>query len=273
LSLQTLKKLSLIGMGRMGKSMVGGWLNSGLSTNKIQIIDPNISVNDKFITENGLSKKSLEEIDLTQGTIVIAVKPQVVENILIALRGKLTSETTIISIVAGYSTKDIRNYIGMEPKLIRTMPNTPAAIGKGMTAIFSDSTLDQNIRSEAEALFSAIGEYCWIDDEDQMHIITAISGSGPAYYYLLTECLIEIASSRGLERDNAALLVEQTFTGSAALAESSPNISPAQQRQNVTSPGGTTEAALKILMEDDKLKRLLDLAINSAAERSKNLSK
>ena len=253
--------------------MVGGWLNSGLSANQIQIIDPNISINDKFMTENALRIKSLEEIDSTQGTIVIAVKPQVVENILIALKGKLTSETTIISIVAGYSTKDIRNYIGMEPKLIRTMPNTPAAVGKGMTALFSDSALDQNIRSEAEALFSAIGKYCWIKEEDHMHLITAISGSGPAYYFLLTECLIEIATGRGLEKDTAALLVEQTFSGSAVLAESSPNISPTEQRQNVTSPGGTTEAALKILMEDDKLKRLLDLAINSAAERSKNLSK
>ena len=199
-------------MGRMGKSMVYGWLNSGLSANKIQIIDPNISINDDFITENDLSIKCLEEIDPTQGTIVIAVKPQVVENVLITLREKLTSETTIISIVAGYSTKDIRN-------------------------------------------------------------ITAVSGSGPAYYYLLTECLIEIASSCGLEKDIAALLVEQTFTGSAALAETFPNISPTQHRQNVTSPGGTTEAALKILMEDDKLKGLLDLAINSAVERSKNLSK
>ena len=260
-------------MGRMGKSMVGGWLNSGLSANQIQIIDPNISINDKFMTENALRIKSLEEIDSTQGTIVIAVKPQVVENILIALKGKLTSETTIISIVAGYSTKDIRNYIGMEPKLIRTMPNTPAAVGKGMTALYSDSALDQNIRSEAEALFSAIGKYCWIKEEDHMHLITAISGSGPAYYFLLTECLIEIATGRGLEKDTAALLVEQTFSGSAVLAESSPNISPTEQRKNVTSPGGTTEAALKILMEDDKLKRLLDLAINSAAERSKNLSK
>ena len=260
-------------MGRMGKSMVDGWLNSGLSVNKIQIIDPNISVNDKFITENDLSMKSLEEIDSTQGIIVIAVKPQVVENVLITLRGKLTSETTIISIVAGFSTKDIRNYIGKEPKLIRTMPNTPAAIGKGMTAIFSDSALDQNIRSEAEALFSAIGNYCWIEDEDHMHLITAVSGSGPAYYYLLTECLIEIACSCGLEKDTAALLVEQTFTGSAALAETFPNISPTQHRQNVTSPGGTTEAALKILMEDDKLKELLDSAINSAVERSRNLSK
>ena len=213
------------------------------------------------------------EIDSTQGTIVIAVKPQVVENVLITLRGKLTSETTIISIVAGYSTKDIRNYIGKAPKLIRTMPNTPAAIGKGMTAIFSDSALDQNIRSEAEALFSAIGKYCWIEDEDHMHLITAVSGSGPAYYYLLTECLIEIASSCGLEKNTAALLVEQTFTGSAALAETFSSISPTQHRQNVTSPGGTTEAALKILMEDDKLKGLLDLAINSAVERSKNLSK
>ena len=157
-------------MGRMGKSMVYGWLNSGLSANKIQIIDPNISINDKFITENDLSMKSLEEIDSTQGTIVIAVKPQVVENVLITLREKLTSETTIISIVAGYSTKDIRNYIGKVPKLIRTMPNTPAAIGKGMTAIFSDSALSQDIRSEAEALFSAIGKYCWIEDEDHMHI-------------------------------------------------------------------------------------------------------
>ena len=125
---------------------------------------PNISINDDFITENDLSVKCLEEIDYTQGTIVIAVKPQVVENILITLREKLTSETTIISIVAGYSTKDIRNYIGKAPKLIRTMPNTPAAIGKGMTAIFSDSALSQNIRSEAEALFSAIGKYCWIED-------------------------------------------------------------------------------------------------------------
>ena len=221
-------------MGRMGRSMVYGWLNSGLSANKIQIIDPNISINDDFITENDLSIKCLEEIDPTQGTIVIAVKPQVVENVLITLREKLTSETTIISIVAGYSTKDIRNYIGKVPKLIRTMPNTPAAIGKGMTAIFSDSALSQNIRSEAEALFSAIGKYCWIEDEDHMHLITAVSGSGPAYYYLLTECLIEIASSCGLEKDIAALLVEQTFTGSAALAETFPNISPTQHRQNVT---------------------------------------
>tara|TARA_Y100000591_G_scaffold152728_1_gene131427 strand:+ start:3192 stop:4013 length:822 start_codon:yes stop_codon:yes gene_type:complete len=273
LSLQTIKKLTLIGFGRMGKSMVRGWLDGGLSSNAIQIIDPNISSADKFITENNLSMNSLEKIDLSQGMIVLAVKPQVLENILSSIKEKVTLESIIISIVAGYPIEDIRSYIGVGPKLIRTMPNTPAAIGKGMTAIFSDSALDQHTRLEAESLFGTIGKYCWIENEDHMHLITAISGSGPAYYYLLTECLIEIALSGGLDIEIARLLVEQTFTGSAALAEKFPDISPAQQRQNVTSPGGTTEAALKILMEDDKLKKLLGLAINSAAERSKSLSK
>ena len=260
-------------MGRMGQSMIHGWLNGGLSSGSLQIIDPNIKTTDKFLTKNNLKMSSIEEIDLTQDIIVVAVKPQSMENVLSTLKEKVTSQTTIISIVAGYTTQDIRRYIGSEPQLIRTMPNTPAAIGKGMTAIFSDGKLTSNIRLEVEELFRAIGEYCWIEEEDSMHLITAISGSGPAYYYLLTECLVDIATSKGLDQDIARLLVQQTFIGSASLAENFPNISPSQQRKNVTSPGGTTEAALKILMEDDKLKELFNEAINSATERSKILSK
>ena len=273
MSLPSIKKLSLIGMGRMGKSMLQGWLAGGLNNGSVQIIDPNISISDEFLVENDLKLISIEEIDLTGGIIIIAVKPQVMDSVLSTLGEVGTSKVTFISIVAGYSTTDIRSNIGMEPKLIRAMPNTPAAIGKGMTAIFSDDTLDQGMKLETEALFNVIGKYCWIEEEDYMHLITSISGSGPAYYYLLTECLVDIAISKGLDREIAQLLVEQTFTGSAALADIFPNISPEQHRHNVTSPGGTTEAALKILMEDDKLKLLLCEAINSAIERSKNLSK
>ena len=210
---------------------------------------------------------------MSDGIIILAVKPQVINSVLEQLKNKITSKTIIVSIVAGYSISDIRKYVGNNPKVIRTMPNTPAAIGKGMTVLFTEDKLSKDLESIVEKLFDSIGQYSWIMDESLMHIVTAISGSGPAYYYYFTECLSKIAQENGLEKEFADILVKQTLFGSSSLMDFSHGESLSKLRQNVTSPGGTTEAALKILIEDDKLHSLLSSAINNALIKSKSLSK
>lgn len=273
MSLSTIENISIIGFGRMGKSMLSGWLNNQLDKEVVRIVDPFIDVKDPFLINHNLKLYDMDKIRLEDGIVLIAVKPQVAGDLFDKLKEMISENTVIISIIAGYSVADMRKYLGPKPTIIRTMPNTPAAIGKGITALFSENKLPQDLISKVESLFGSMGKFFWVENETDMHAITAISGSGPAYYYLFTECLSAIAVKHGLKKELADILSTQTFIGSSALMENSPNIGVVEHRENVTSPGGTTEAALKIFMNNDKLKLLIDEAVGMAIERSKSLSK
>ena len=273
MSLSTIENISIIGFGRMGKSMLSGWLNNQLHKEVVRIVDPFIDDKDPFLINHNLKLYDMDKIRLDDGIVLIAVKPQVAGDLFDKLKEMISENTVIISIIAGYSVADMRKYLGPKPTIIRTMPNTPAAIGRGITALFSENKLPQDLISKVESLFGSMGKFFWVENETDMHAITAISGSGPAYYYLFTECLSAIAVKHGLKKELAEILSTQTFIGSSALMENSPNIGVVEHRENVTSPGGTTEAALKIFMNNDKLKLLIDEAVGMAIERSKSLSK
>ena len=272
MSLKSINKISILGFGRMGKAMISGWLEDDLQSDSIGIIDPNIDKKDKLIKKNSLQILEIDKADLSDGIIILSIKPQAANNVLEILKNKVTSNTLIISIIAGYSISDIREYIGLEPKVIRVMPNTPAAIGEGMSVLFTKDNVTEEQESIVEQLFNSIGRVHWIKDESLMHTVTAISGSGPAYFYYFTECLSKIATENGLDEKFAEILVKQTLLGSSLLMDSSYNNTLSKLRKDVTSPGGTTEAALKVLMDDDKLYTVLSDAISDAIKKSKSLS-
>ncbi len=272
MSLKSVNKLTILGFGRMGKAMVSGWLDNDLQSDSINIIDPNINNEDVLVKKNGLQILEIDDADLSDGIIILSIKPQAANNVLEILKNKVTSNTLIISIIAGYSISDIREYIGFEPKVIRVMPNTPAAVGMGMSVLFTNDKLTMQLESVIEELFNSIGRVYWIKEEPLMHIVTAISGSGPAYYYYFTECLSKIATDNGLDEQFADILVKQTLLGSSSLMDYSNQNTLSKLRKDVTSPGGTTEAALKVLMDDDKLYTLLSDAISDAIKKSKSLS-
>ena len=184
----------------------------------------------------------------------------------------INKNTTLISIAAGKTIGYFENHFTKSQEIIRTMPNTPSSIGKGITAAIANNQVSKSKKEQCNILLESIGDIVWVDDEKLMDPITALSGSGPAYIFLLIETLTNCGTRQGIPEEIAEKLARQTVIGSAALAESSPETKASILRQNVTSPNGTTEAALNVLMTDNKLENILDKAITSATMRSKELS-
>jgi pyrroline-5-carboxylate reductase len=234
MSLSSIESINIIGFGRMGKSMLSGWLNNQLSKEVVKIVDPFLDKKDPFLINNNLNLYDMDKIRLDDGIALIAVKPQVAGDLFDKLKEMISENTIIISIIAGYSVADMREHLGPKPTIIRTMPNTPAAIGKGITALFSENQLSQDLISKVESLFGSMGKFFWVENETDMHAITAISGSGPAYYYLFTEYLSDIAVKYGLKKELADILSTQTYIGSSVLMENSPNIGVVEHRENTT---------------------------------------
>jgi len=208
--------------------------------------------------------------DLTPDAVVFAVKPQIIDEVLPAYRRWARPQTLFLSIAAGITIAGISRHLG-DAAIIRTMPNTPAAIGRAITVACANPRVTAGQRRLAEALLAAIGESAWVEDEALLDAVTAVSGSGPAYVFLLIEALAEAGARVGLPPDLALRLATETVAGSGELARLSPD-SPARLRENVTSPGGTTRAALDVLMADDGLARLLQRAVAAATLRSRELA-
>ena len=243
----------LIGCGRMGSALLTGWRNAGFNT--ITIYDP----------------AHTEHIETLSGffdVIICAIKPQDAASILPRFAAHVNSHTLILSIMAGVSVSMLKGFFANhQHTIIRVMPNTPSLIGKGITAMFSPPPLSLNHKNLTEDLLRPLGDLVWIDDETLMNAVTAVSGSGPAYLFYLTEVLTEAGVKQGLPRELSSQLARQTMIGSAALMDQSPTLTPEALREQVTSKGGTTEAALKILMENKALQELFDKAIQAAATR------
>lgn len=269
------KPLLLIGAGQMGGALLKGWLRAGLSTEAVIVVDPR--GREEIRNSLGVDQLRVFESLAAMGAInpprivVFAVKPQFMADVF-DLAGHIPlQETLLLSIAAGTRIRVFEKQFGKDTAIIRAMPNTPAAVGKGISAVIGNKAASDEDISLAEGLFSCVGEVVRVTSEDALDAVTALSGSGPAYFFYMVEAIAEAGLKAGLEPEAAMKLARETFTGSAALLEASGE-EAAALRQKVTSPGGTTEAALSILMADGGLKALMEKAILKAMARSKELS-
>lgn len=262
----------IIGAGSMGGALLSGWLRSSLiNARNLVILDPNPGVEAVYAIERGGTH--LTDInDLPRGikTVLLAIKPQLFSQIRRQLAEALSGNVVIISIMAGVSTQTLKDTF---PKadIIRAMPNTPASIGKGITAYVADTELKADKIDMIEALLGASGKVIRIDSDQEINAVTAVSGSGPAYVFHLCEALAKAGQSLGLPSAIAAELARETIIGASALLEAS-DLSPTELREAVTSPGGTTQAALDVLMAHDGQSQLMRLAVKAAAARARELS-
>ncbi len=265
--------LLLAGAGKMGGAILSGLLARGLDARSVIVQDPDPArpVAD-FLADNGIDVLPfIDELTQPPGVILIAVKPQVMDAVLPPLAKLAGPETLILSIAAGRRIATFEKHLP-GAAIVRAMPNTPAAIGRGMTVAVANSKVTPAQRALADDLLSAVGEVMWVDDEALLDPVTAVSGSGPAYVFLLAECLAEAGRAAGLDAKFAERLARATIAGSAALLEAS-DLSAEQLRKNVTSPGGTTAAALEILGGDDGLQKLMTAAVAAATKRGRDLAK
>lgn len=263
--------LLLVGAGKMGGALLEGWLEGGLPSGAVTLLDPSPGGEvTALVDERGLTLNpdiaSLPVPDI----VVIAVKPQITAEVLPRLAPFAGSGSVFLSIAAGQTIGDIEQQLGQPAAVVRAMPNTPAAVGAGISVLVANSRVPAAMRQRAEALMAAVGAVRWIEDEGLMNAVTAVSGSGPAYVFHLVECLAAAAVEAGLPRDLADVLARQTVIGSGRLLAGSA-LPPATLRKNVTSPGGTTAAALDVLMGDDGLEPLLTRAVAAAKRRGEDL--
>ena len=260
--------LVLAGAGKMGGAMLTGWLAGGLDPKCVIVIDPDLSGDIRAMEAKGirLNPSAAEKAS----TLVVALKPQMFRGAGAMLRGFANSSTLVVSIMAGATIASIEEICG--GAVVRAMPNTPAAIGRGITVAVAAKTVSADQRATADALLRATGGVEWVDDEALMDAVTAVSGSGPAYVFLLAEELAKAGVAAGLPQHLATRLARETVSGSGELLHRS-ELESAVLRQNVTSPAGTTAAALNVLMGEGGLQTLMTKAVAAATARSKELAK
>ena len=263
--------LVLLGCGKMGSAMLAGWLGAGLAAEAVHVIDPDPSDWLQGLTGKGLVLNG--ELPARPAVCVVAVKPQMMGAALPRLAAFGGGATLFVSIAAGTPIAAFEAAFGADSPVIRAMPNTPAAVGHGITALIGNANATPSHMVLAETLLGAIGETLRLDSESQMDAVTAVSGSGPAYVFHLIEALAAAGEAEGLPADMAARLALVTVAGAGDLAERSEE-SPEQLRINVTSPAGTTEAALRVLMDDETgLPPLMRRAVAAAAARGRELGR
>ena len=263
----------LVGCGKMGGAMLRGWLERDVDPAGVHVVDP-ANESRSLAEELGVGyAESADALptDVGPRVVLFAVKPQITDDVVPAYADFTGPDTVFLSIAAGRTIAYFEERLGDQAAIIRTMPNTPAAIGRGITVACATQRVSVESRAICEVLLSAVGEVTWVDDEGLLDAVTATSGSGPAYVFLLIECLAEAGVEAGLPFDLAMQLAEATVAGAGELARQSEE--PASVlRQNVTSPGGTTAAALEILMAGDGLGQLLTRAVAAATHRSRELA-
>jgi pyrroline-5-carboxylate reductase len=259
----------LVGCGNMGFAMLKGWLDAGiLKPDQVYVVEPTDALRERAATlgVHAHADAGRLETDLSPRVILIAVKPQVMRDVLPAYE-RFADKTTFVSVAAGIKVALFEQYLGDKAAIIRTIPNTPAAIGKGMIVTFRNAHVSGSDAGFVDTLLKTSGEVAAVDDESLIDVATAVSGSGPAYVFHFIECLTEAAVVAGLERKTAELLAMQTVYGAGVLAASSED-TPTKLREQVTSPKGTTAAALDVLMGHDELKRLMIKAVSKAHQRA-----
>jgi pyrroline-5-carboxylate reductase len=256
----------------MGRALLKGWLDGAVAS-RFLVVEP-AGPPPQLAASPGISWHCSPEslpADLAVDAVVFAVKPQSAEQAVPAYRPRAQPQTLFLSIIAGKTIAGLARHLGAAAAIVRSMPNTPAAIGRAITVACASPAVTPQQRRLCETLLAAIGESAWVEDEGLLDAVTAVSGSGPAYVFLLIEAMAAAGEKAGLPPELALRLARSTVAGSGALAVASAE-HPAQLREMVTSPGGTTRAALDVLMAEDGLVRLIGRAIAAAAARSRELA-
>lgn len=260
----------LVGAGKMGCAMLDGWLALGLSPRNVAVLEPQPTPEVVALAARGLRLNPSAAAVGEVAALVVAVKPQVAPEVTPALAPFVSAATVVVSIMAGRTLAFLADALP-GAALVRAMPNTPAAIGRGITVAVGNARVSDAQRALVDALLSAVGAVEWVAEEALMDAVTALSGSGPAYVFLLAETMAQAGAAAGLPPALAATLARATVAGAGELLHRSP-LDAATLRQNVTSPGGTTAAALDVLMAKDGLAPLMTRAIAAATKRSRELA-
>jgi pyrroline-5-carboxylate reductase len=263
------QSVCVLGYGNMGRALVRGWLDAGMQTNEIFVAEANAAA---FAGAADLNLQSAARCNsaVRFDVAVIAVKPQQLAAALSENAELIDRAEVVLSVAAGKTLAVFEALLGEKP-LVRAMPNTPAAIAQAATVMCANRFVNLEHKAHCTALMAAVGTADWVEDEGLIDAVTALSGSGPAYVFLMIECLARAAAAQGLPEDLAMALAKQTVAGAGAYARAS-STAVAELRRQVTSPGGTTEAALRVLLTDDALARLFEAAVAAATERSRELS-
>ena len=265
------ESLLLVGGGNMGQALLRGWLADGRKPASVRVVDP--AERARSIVESlGIEASAARPRSFRADVIVLAVKPHLVEGALQDYMDLADGRATLLTIAAGKTIAFYQGLLGSSAAIVRGMPNTPAAIGKGITALAASEVVGSAQRRLCESLMAAVGQVVWLEDDGLMDSVTAVSGSGPAYVFLLIECLAAAAVKVGFEKELAERLALATVAGAGAYATAS-GVGPAELRRQVTSPGGTTQAALEVLIGDSRaLESLLSEAVQAAGRRSRELA-
>ena len=259
--------LVLLGCGKMGSAMLEGWLKDGLPATSVYVQDPYPS---DWVKGAGVHVNA--DLPAAPAIVLIAVKPQMMAEALPVLQAMGNGSTVFLSVAAGISIAAYEEILGARTPIIRAMPNTPAAVGKGITAIIGNPCASAQQLDLADQLLCAVGQVVRLDEEGQMDAVTGVSGSGPAYVFHMIECLAKAGEAQGLSPDLAMALAKATVAGAGALAETASE-DPSQLRVNVTSPNGTTQAGLEVLMDvSTGLPDLIGKTVAAATDRSKELA-
>lgn len=272
------KKISFIGGGNMAQALISGLIGRGINPSDINVADPSEDI------RNSLKQQKINAVDPTGNTetdnsqvavkgadvVVLAVKPQVMRQVVSDFADVLDRQL-IISVAAGLSTDSISKMLGGYKNIVRAMPNTPAMIQKGATGLYATDYINEADKTLAASVMAASGLVSWVQQEEQLHAVTAVSGSAPAYFFYMLEAMIEAAVEQGLDRKQAAALAMQTALGAAQMAITSEE-GPAELRRKVTSPNGTTQAAIESLQQDD-FAQVMKKAMQACYTRSEEISR
>jgi pyrroline-5-carboxylate reductase len=273
MSLKIDGNLVLAGAGNMGGAMLAGWLERGLDAKRILVQDPGPPPRIAALLEENdiVARAAIDKLDAPPAVILVAVKPQEMEKVFPPLARLAGPNTVVLSIAAGKTIAGFEKHLPRGSAVVRAMPNTPASVGRGITVCCPNARVGAAQKELCTALLSAIGEVAWVDDEALMDPVTAVSGSGPAYVFYLVEAMAAAGVKAGLPPALAQQLARTTVAGAGELLFRS-DLGADQLRKNVTSPNGTTHAALQVLMAPDGLQPVMDRAIAAASRRSKELA-
>lgn len=260
----------LVGAGNMGGALLSGWLANGIAGPSVTVIDPSPSeAMQELISKAGATHHQSLPEGLIADILFLAIKPQLMEKVLPGLKAAVGAKTVVVSIAAGTTLAFLSSQLG-DAGMVRAMPNTPAMIGRGVTGAYANPKVSAEQRDAVQALLKVSGPVEWVSSEADIDSVTAVSGSGPAYVFYLVECMAEAGHKLGLPEDVAMRLARETVSGAGELLNRSPEVA-SKLRQNVTSPGGTTAAALSVLMADDGMQPLFDKALEAARTRAQEL--
>ena len=266
-----MSKVVFIGGGNMASCLIGGMLANGFSSDDILVSEPNADSRQRIEATHGISTTADNSAAVSIADIVVlAVKPQVMGAVAAPLASSLTHSPIVVSIAAGIPVSALENWMGDALTIVRAMPNTPAMVQAGATGLFASKTLNANQKSTIESIFNAVGYACWVNKEADIDAVTAVSGSGPAYFFLIYEAMQKVGQELGLDAKTSAQLTLNTALGAAKLALHSDQ-EPQELRKQVTSPGGTTQAAIESFQAQD-IENVFRTAMSSALNRAQEMS-